>query len=329
MFFIYLFFFLPFSLIANPFLIDVPSKECLTEEDYIDIQKKLQSLDIGKHLDEWYPKTPLNKSLWPWSSSLATKEDFKNRISKASLQILINPAEGKFPIKELKKINQGGGNCIVCYISFNGKYEDLLKELSQKLEKVGFNGYLFYMIGGFPNPTGKEIQYSGVPYCFKIFTLLEAQKLGFHKVLWIDAAFLPLKDPTPLFDWISKTGCFFKMHEPFKKYILPKTQEYLEKTTGVDVLKSRYVSAQIIGFDLNTKLAQEFISEYYKLVELGWPFFSCFPEEYVFSSITGKNPEKWPAQPFKDLSFAEIKLGSRKSTAWVESQGYFFLQTLH
>ena len=118
------------------------------------------------------------------------------------------------------------------------------------------------------------------------------------------------------------------MHDPFSKFILPKTRSLIEEISGVDVLKNRYVSAQIIGFDLNAPLSKEFISEYYKLVELGLPFLSCFPEEYVFSSIVGKNPSQWTSQPFKELSFSEIKLGNKKPT-WPQEKGYFFLQTLH
>lgn len=319
---------LPILLTSNPFKIDFPAKENLSHEDLIEVQNKLKKIDLHPVLNEYYPKNPPKKSLLQWSSPLATKEDFYNRISKALNQTFINPSQNQFPSEHLIKINKGGDRCIVCYVSFNGKYSSLIKSLPKQLEKVGFNGYLFYKIGGFPNPTGKEIQYCGVPYCFKIFTLLEAQKKGFQKVLWIDAAFLPLKDPSPLFDWIEEKGCFLKMHNPFSKFILPKTRSFIEKTSGVDVLKSEYVSAQIIGFDLSHPLSQEFVSQYYKMVELGFPFLSCFPEEYVFSSIVGKEPSKWSPQPFKNLSFSEIKLGN-KDSKWAEEKGYFFLQTLH
>lgn len=321
-------FLLPLTLFANPFKIDFPVKESLSQEDLQEVQSKLQKIDIGPLLDNFYPKNPPQKHLWQWGSPLATKEDFYNRISKSLHQTLIDVPQGKIPSEHLIKINQGGDRCIVCYVTFNGMYASLVQALAKHLEKVGFNGYLFYKIGGFPNPTGKEIQYCGVPYSFKIFSLLEAQKKGFQKVLWIDASFLPLKDPAPLFEWLEKHGCFLKTHAPFSKFILPKTRAFIKDLSGVDVLKTQYVSAQIIGFDLTSPLAQEFISEYYKLVEIGIPFLSCFPEEYVFSSIIGKEPRKWISQPFKELSFAEIKLG-KKDSKWAQEKGYFFLQTLH
>ena len=112
------------------------------------------------------------------------------------------------------------------------------------------------------------------------------------------------------------------------KYILPKTKELIFNETGVDVLKTQYVSAQVIGFDLTSPYAQEFISEYYRLVEMGYPFLSCFPEEYVFSAIVGKDLKKWTPQPFKELSFPEEKLKG-KDVSWVKKKGYFFLQLSH
>ncbi len=317
----------PLFLVGNPFKIDFPVKEVISENDYEEIQNKLKKINLQPFLDDFYPNPPPKNLLKPWSSSLATKEDFLRRISKALSQNLTS-VERKKPIKELVKINQGGDNCIVCYVSLNGKYEILIQNLIKQLEKTGFNGHVFYMIGGFPNPTGKEIQYCGVPYCFKIFTLLEAEKLGFHKVLWVDSAFSPLKDPSPLFDWIEKEGCFLKMHPSFKKFILPKTQEYLQAITGVDVLKAQYVSAQVIGFDLRRPLVKEFITKYYELVELGFPFFSCFPEEYVFTAIVGQKSDKWKEQPYKNLVFSETRLQG-KSAEFLIKKGFFFLQKEH
>jgi hypothetical protein len=315
-------------LFSNPFAIQYPVKEKITNEDYIEIQKKLQEIDVSSLVDTWYPNSPPRKWFRPWSYSLAAKQDFFCRISKAKSQTLIDPTRGFFPKKELVKIGKGGDNCFVCYASFNGIYPKLIEGLAKNLEDVGFNGYLFYRIGGFPNPTGKEINYCGIPYVFKIFSLIEAHQQGFNKVLWIDAAFLPLKDPTPLFTWLEKEGAFIKSHDSFSKFILPKTVDYLKELTAVDVLKTPYVSAQIIGFDFRSFKTKLFIHQYYQMADLGLPFLSCFPEEYVFTAITGKDPELWHPQPFQKLSFPEVKLRG-KEIDWVKKEGYFFLQRNH
>ena len=72
---------------------------------------------------------------------------------------------------------------IVSFASYDKNYYTLLKSIPAALEKCGFNGYFLYRMGGFPNPTGIEIQYIGVPYAFKIFMMVEAQKMGFDQVL--------------------------------------------------------------------------------------------------------------------------------------------------
>lgn len=313
---------------SNPFLIDFPVKDSLTEEDYAKVQQKLRSVDIASFIETRYPNPPPKKIFPPWASALATKEDFMGRISKATGQMLIDPEGKRKSIKQLIRIGSGGDRCLVSYASFNGKYIDLLESLPERLEQIGFNGYLLYRIGGFPNPTGKEIRYAAVPYVFKIFSMMEARNEGFSKVLWIDSAFLPLQNPEPLFRWIEKEGCFFKLHESFSKFILPKTVECLLEKTGVNVLQARYVSAQIFGLDFSRDYTRTFLDRYYEMVEAGFPFFSCFPEEYVFTALVGKEPALQKNQPFSLLSISEIRLKGKTET-WARDQGYFFLQRNH
>jgi len=76
-----------------------------------------------------------------------------------------------------------GDNCIVCCVPFNRIYPELVLSQVAALKETGFNGYYLYQIGGFPNPTGKEIRHVGVPHSFKIFMTLEAQRLGFSALL--------------------------------------------------------------------------------------------------------------------------------------------------
>ena len=311
-------------ILSSPFAISYPLQDSLTEEDLLAIQKQKQTLDISSLLDTLYPK----KSFWPWSPSLASKEDFKGRISKAFHQTLIDPSRGFLPEKHLVKINGGSDRCIVCYASFDGVYPGLIKQLPEHLEKTGFQGYLFYQIGGFPNPTGQEIRFCAVPYSFKVFSLLEAKKLGFHKVLWIDSVFIPLKDPSPLFEQIEQEGYFFKRHSTSSKFILPSTRKYLQEKTGSDVLHAHYVSAQVLGLDLNTPLAKQFIEEYYKLVEDGMGFFSCFPEEYVYTAILASKLPSSIHPLSSKLVFSEVKF-PKKDLSWAKQQGYFFIQKAH
>ena len=100
---------------------------------------------------------------------------FYFRCSRGAKQTLI----GENPVKSLQKIGGGGDRCIVCHVSQDKDSFELLRSIPIHLEKTGFNGYFYSSIGGFPNPSGIELQYAGVPYAFKIFTMMEANILGF------------------------------------------------------------------------------------------------------------------------------------------------------
>lgn len=321
------FIFISTTCLANPFFIDTPIKEHLEDVDFLSVQEKLRSLDIESLLNNLYPND--TSFTWFWQKpSLQKKSDFYGRISRGARQTLINPSLSKKPIKKLIPINDGGDCCIVSFASYDGIYPDLLDSIPEALRKTGFNGHFLLLKGGFPNPTGNEIQYCAVPYSFKIFALLEAKKLGFNKVLWLDTALLPLKNPKPIFDWIEKTGCFFHARKNAKRYLLPQTHQLLLKETGVDMYSTPCIRARIIGLDLRAKKVQSLIQDYYHMVELGTPFLSCFPEEFVLGALLGKAKEKWPFGPFTQLVMNERKIKA-KTPKLGEQEEFFFLLRHH
>jgi hypothetical protein len=325
---ILLFLTLTTSLFGNPFLIDVPKESDWSEKDWIAIQEKLKAVDINPLLDSLYPETSYTsklKTLFGARGDLQKKEDFKGRVNRGIRQTLLNVEKQELPQKNLIKINGGGSRCIVSFASYDGVYADLLKKRAKELEEVGFNGYFLTLIGGFPNPTGEEIQYAGVPYSFKIFALLEAKNLGFLQTLWIDTSLKPLKDPSPLFEKIEKNGSFFQLKKNGKRYLLPTTREVLLKETGSDMYLKKCIRARIIGLDLSSPKVEEFIQEYYRLVRLGTPFISCFPEEFVIGAILAKDPLKWTFDPTQNLVMAEKK----HLENWAKDQDFFFFLENH
>jgi hypothetical protein len=273
---------------ASPFLIDFPPKENLTHEDYIEVQNQLRAKNVDPIIEELYlPNT-----------GLSTLDDFKNRCKQGLNQVMIDPEKGLFPEWHLEKIGTGSDMCFVGYTSLNKLYPTLLKSISPALRELGFNGYFLYQIGGFPNPSGKEISYAGVPYTFKIAMMLEAKKLGFNKVIWIDASMQPLRDPSPLFAQIEETGSLLPEYynlEYDRQRIFPKTVELLREKSGVDFAQMRHRCAGVFGLKMNTEKTEKFIENFYNYVEMGNPFLSCFPEEFVISSIMGQSPKDWPS----------------------------------
>lgn len=272
---------------VNPFLIDFPVKQELSRADYIEVQKRLRAIDIDPILKENYVDDPKYTAFG----------DFQGRCCRGLKQVLIDPENNEFPLKRLEKIGNGGDYCITSCVPLTPKYISLLKSIPDALKEVGFNGYFLYRIGGYPNPTGKEIRYAGVPYAFKIFMMLEAKNLGFNKVIWIDSSLMPLKDPTPLFKKLEEEESLlteFRGPGYTAPYIFPKTKELLYKLTGVDVVNQRRLCTWAFGLKMDSKKVENFISAYYSMVERGTPFISCFPEEFVFSSIIEQSPMEWP-----------------------------------
>jgi hypothetical protein len=306
-----------FKLHANPFLIDFPLKEELTHEDYIEVQQKLRAIDIRPLLEELYVP----------NQGLQDISDFASRTSRGIRRVLIDPEKGLYPKKKLEKMGCGGECCIVSCAPFDGVRNICLEGIQEALRLTGFNGYFYYRLGGFPNPTGKEIRYAGVPYCLKIFMLIEAQKLGFNKLLWIDSACLPIRDPTPLFQWMDQTGIYFHQNrENLLAYILPSTRQLLKDLTGTDVVHAIRIRAALFGLKMDSPLAKELIEDYYRMVELGTPFLSCFPEEFVLAALLGKlrYPTLLPS-PFPFLP-DPVELGKEtqeKRSKWLQD-GYFF-----
>ncbi len=315
------------SLSANPFSIDVSSQEDLTLKDWELVQTKLRAVDIAPTLHQIYP-TNTSKKFWFQKPDLQNEADYLGRVSRGLRQTLIDTSKDKVPVKQLLQINKGGDCCIVAFASYDGVYATQLQTLMEDLKSTGFNGHLLLMTGGFPNPTGEEIQYAGVPYCFKIFALLEAKKLGFSKALWIDAALQPLKNPEPIFDVIAKNGSFFECRKNGNRYLLPSTQQVILKETGIDMYNTKSVRARVIGLDFNAPQVEDLIREYYRLVRLGTPFISCFPEEHVLGALVAKNPTLFPDSSLENLVKSERKLHG-KSVKQMQEIGYFFLLRRH
>ena len=239
------------------------------------------------------------RPFYPENQGYAEFVEFHHRMGIGLRGKFVDLDKGLYPVAQLEKIGEGGDNCVVTYASFNANYPLFVRSLVKGLKAAGFNGYIWYRIGGFPNPTGKEIQYAGVPYTFKVGMMLEAHQMGFDRVLWLDSAMIPLQDMTFYFDWIVREGAYFwgrPMPYDNRKYILPVARQSIYDLTGVDILDSTTVMGAIFGWDFSTALGNRLIEMYYRMVENGYAFFSCLPEEFVLGAILTM-PEFKPWDP--------------------------------
>jgi len=302
---------------ANPFQIDFSCPSTLSNEEYINVQKELRKINIEPLVKKWYEGHP----------NLVPLQDFYNRCSTGKNQILIDEEKGFFPIQKLEKIGRGGSSCIVTYASYNGFYPHFLRSFLKELKASGFNGYILYRLGGFPNPTGQDIQYAGVPYSFKIPMMLEAKNLGFEKVLWLDCAVIPLQNIQFLFDYIDREGALLYggRFTEAANYLLSETRYKLIQMTGIDVLEADYISARAFGLNMNSEQSKHFILDYYRLLKEGLSFFSCFPEEFVFSALVKKHSYSWFPRYYQKLFYVgEGGQDTIERMCAAKEAGYFF-----
>ena len=313
---------------SNPFVVEFETQEELSSHDWQALQQKLRAINVALILDPLYPGTHTKEKSWFKKPEIKEYQDFYGRVSRGVRQTLINEERAAFPRKELIKINKGGTGCLVSLASYDGIYTKHLKNHVESVKKTGWNGYFLVYYGGYPHPTGIELRYAGVPYAFKVFALLEANKLGFEQALWLDAALEPLKTPQPIFDELKKTGSFFQLRRNASRYLLPSTRKILLEKTGVDMNKADSLRARIIGFDFSKQVTFDLIKDYYELVELETPFISCFPEEYVLGALVEKYSSHFKAAKINTLIKNERKLHG-KTADWARKKGYHFLLKDH
>lgn len=282
-----------YLLSSNPFVVDFPDLAQPSYADYESLQAKLRQIPIDRILEDYYD----------FDEPLAETNLYRFRMAQGTRQVLIELSKNLVPIIKLEKIGRGGDCCFVSYASYNGIYPELLLSIKDALEEKGFNGYFYYRIGGFPHPTGRELKYAGVPYCFKPFMMIEAYHLGFQKVIWIDASLLPVQNPEPLFKWLTThSGLFYggeRQVDLLSSLILPQARKALEKIINKQDKLGPHVCAMLFGLNFQTRQAQKFLDTYYECVAAGTPFLSCFPEEFVFSWIgngQGLSPGCFPPQ---------------------------------
>jgi len=308
----------------NPFIIDIEDKEDYTYDEYVDIQKRLEAINLNDYIDSLYPPSGLRTTL----------NEFKRRIGKGINAKIIDIEVNIIPTKTLHKIgNEDSQNCFVCCTSLHDDRHEYSKQILQSLEEVGFNGYLLILNGGFPNPTGKEMKYAGVPYSFKIFMLLEAKKMGFNKVIWIDACCYAANNPNKLFDILAEDAFIFR---PFSanlfapdtaiNIILPNALELLSGLCNRDIKNDTNINSIVFGLNFNSKKVDTFIAKYYEMVELGFTFFSAFPEEIVFSSIL--NDEEYSSILYNNINDKNLLYinGIYLNTMQAKDKGYYFVQ---
>lgn len=132
------------------------------------------------------------------------------------------------------------------------------------------------------------LSHCDVPYAFKVCAFMEAYRLGYRYVLWLDALIEPLRTLEPIFEHIKKKGCLYRYSAfPFKDQV---TKEILEdfKLQYKDVENYKHVAAGILGFNLSSPRVVELLKEWHAAVHRDKSFNSNFPEQLPLTILLHK-----------------------------------------
>ena len=246
-------------------------------------------------------------------------EDFIGRITQGQRQQLSGPVE-----HVLHTIGNGGDGttCIVCCAPFairgDTSRRNAARGICESLRLVHYNGHYLELIGGYP----LDWQHAGVPYAFKLFAILEAKRRGFTSVIWVDAAVRARRNPAPLFEELRKVGallrCKWGRHD-YDSMCLPLTLSLLNSLTqSTDGLHcAPYIETVVMGLQLSHPAVERMIAQYFTMVQLGWPFFSIFPEELVFTALF----DQPGLRPLRENAFNKVLYARERDEP--NSQVYF------
>lgn len=127
--------------------------------------------------------------------------------------------------------------------------------MREKHRDFGFFGYNSEVQVG--APLHKEN-----PYAFKIYAIEAVRNLGFDQILWCDASVYPVKDITPVFDWLTKKGIFL---EEAGHLCGTWSPQYVLDYFGItkdEAMQMPMFAAGYCGFDFRNPISVEFFAEW-------------------------------------------------------------------
>ena len=159
--------------------------------------------------------------------------------------------------------------------------------------------------------------------------MLEAKNRGFNNVLWIDSVCYAINNPEPIFDKIKQNDAIFRSFpancfesDSYNNAVFPKTIEYINNLVNRDIRNDSLVNSIVFGLNFSSPRIIDFIAEYYKMVKIGLPFLSAFPEETVFASIFNKPEYRYVLNDTHNLYIHAAYASKERAT----QLGYYFIQ---
>ncbi|HEY5259878.1 MAG TPA: hypothetical protein VIJ46_04450 [Rhabdochlamydiaceae bacterium] len=176
--------------------------------------------------------------------------------------------------------------CVLVYSSFNERYPQGLERLVDLIKHSDFKGHVLYRVGGWPDVEGGSLTLAHLPYAFKVCYFKEAERLGFKRVFWLDAAIVPLVSLNDIFQTIEEQGYFTvgNTHSVGQHF-----NTYAAAAMGITVEAAAQMpacSVGILGFDLTNERAKKTLDRWYEITKTSEEAsYSSRPELNIISVI--------------------------------------------
>jgi hypothetical protein len=179
--------------------------------------------------------------------------------------------------------------CIITYSTLNPPYPSSIKRQIDCLRVVNYQGHYLFRIGGWPDMENGSLKYSTTPYGFKFCALMEAYRLGYKRVLWLDCKCLPIQNPSPLFEKIRRKNFVYRQSKwPFSKYCTAAIRKTF-KLKASEERRIKHIATGVLGFNFESKKVQKVLHELYATLNHPTAYDSFFPEQLVMSIILHRN----------------------------------------
>jgi len=100
------------------------------------------------------------------------------------------------------------------------------------------------------------------PYAFKIYAIEQARPEGYDQILWLDASVYPVKDITPVWDWLTEKGIFMEEAGHWVGQWCPDRVLNYFGITREQAMKMPMFSAGFVGLDFRRMDSQQFFERW-------------------------------------------------------------------
>lgn len=161
--------------------------------------------------------------------------------------------------------------CIVSLATEDKQYPAALRRLGQSLARSRFNGkFRSWPPGTFPADAPPQ---TVSPYAFKPFCLVEAQRLGFDVLLWLDSSCVPVREIDSILRRIQRDGYVLFRNSNWR--VGQWCSDVGIEALGIDreeAMRWPEVNAAAIGLNLNDPTAAEFLRRWHEEADEGTAF---------------------------------------------------------